>query len=236
MEIRFQRILLVTLLSLLASICLVAPTKANESVGLVLFNEDSISDASDNNNSINNKVDVDVERRTVLEDILDNENFELGVQLGVMSIEDFETNAWVSAHFAYHITEFFYAKARYGQSEAGQTSFEKLVNVPPLLTDEQRKLRYYGLSIGYNLMPGEIFLGRDFALNSIFSIELGGGTTEFAGDEKFTVNLSANYRVFLTDWLTWDIGMSDYIFDTAITGESKTSHNLNFTTGFAFYF
>jgi len=236
MEIRFQRILLVTLLSLLVSICLVAPTKANESVGLVLFNEDSISDTSVNNNSINNKVDVDVERRTVLEDILDNENFELGVQLGVMSIEDFETNAWVSAHFAYHITEFFYAKARYGQSEAGQTSFEKLVNVPPLLTDEQRKLRYYGLSIGYNLMPGEIFLGRDFALNSIFSIELGGGTTEFAGDEKFTVNLGANYRVFLTDWLTWDIGMSDYIFDTTITGESKTSHNLNFTTGFAFYF
>lgn len=236
MEIRFQRVLLATLLSLLVSVCLVAPTKANESVGLVLFNEDSINDTSVNDNFINNKVDVDVERRTVLEDILDNENFELGVQLGVMSIEDFETNAWVSAHFAYHITEFFYAKARYGQSEAGQTSFEKLVNVPPLLTDEQRKLRYYGLSIGYNLMPGEVFLGRDFALNSIFSIELGGGTTEFAGDEKFTVNLSANYRVFLTDWLTWDIGMSDYIFDTTITGESKTSHNLNFTTGFAFYF
>ncbi len=235
MEIRFQRILLATFLSLLVSISLVTPVKANESVGLVLFNEDSTGDASVNNTSINN-VDVDVERRTVLEDILDNENFELGVQLGVMSIEDFETNAWVSAHFAYHITEFFYAKARYAQSEAGQTSFEKLVNVPPLLTDEQRKLRYYGLSIGYNLMPGEVFLGRDFALNSVFSIELGGGTTEFAGDEKFTVNLGANYRIFLTDWLTWDIGMSDYIFDTTITGESKTSHNLNFTTGFAFYF
>jgi outer membrane beta-barrel protein len=232
MEIRFQRIFLVTLLSLVVSICLVVPTKANESVGLVLFNEDSTSDAS----VINSNVDVDVDRRTVLEDILDNENVELGVQLGIISIEDFETNTWVSAHFAYHITEYFYAKARYGQSEAGQTSFEKLVNVPPLLTEEQRKLRYYGLSIGYNLMPGEVFLGRDFALNSIFSIELGGGTTEFAGDEKFTINLGANYRVFLTDWLTWDIGMSDYIFDTTITGKSKTSHNLNFTTGFAFYF
>lgn len=237
MEIRFQRILLATSMSLLVSMCLVAPSKANESVELVLFNEDSINGVSLNNKSVNeSNVDVDIERRTVLEDILDNENFELGVQLGVMSIEDFETNSWVSAHFAYHITEFFYAKARYGQSEAGQTSFEKLVNVPPLLTDEERKLSYYGLNIGYNLMPGEVFLGRDFALNSIFSIELGGGTTEFAGDEKFTINLAANYRIFLTDWLTWDIGMSDYIFDTTITGESKTSHNLNFTTGFAFYF
>ena len=86
-----------------------APSKANESVELVLFNEDSINGVSLNNKSVNeSNVDVDIERRTVLEDILDNENFELGVQLGVMSIEDFETNSWVSAHFAYHITEFLF--------------------------------------------------------------------------------------------------------------------------------
>ena len=227
MEIRFQRILLATSLSLLVSISVITQAQANSSAQLVKFDELTAESG---------KADVDIERRTVLEDVLDNENFEVGVQFGIMSIEDFETNPWLSAHFAYHITEFFYAKARYAQSEGGQTSFEKLVNVPPLLTDEQRELRYYGLNIGYNLMPGEIFLGRDFAFNSVFSIELGGGTTEFAGDEKFTVNLTANYRVFLTDWLTWDIGMSDYIFDTNITGENKTSHNLNFTTGFAFYF
>ena len=71
MEIRFQRILLVTYLSLLVSMCLIAPTKANQSAALVYFNETSLSDAS------SGKVDVDVERRTVVEDILDNENFEL---------------------------------------------------------------------------------------------------------------------------------------------------------------
>jgi len=221
MESRFQRILLTALLSVMLSFTLLSQAKAEQ-----FF---SAADGS-------NKVDVDVDKRTVLEDVLDDENFELGAQFGIMSIEDFESNPWVSVHFAYHITEFFYAKARYAKSEGGQTSFEKLVNVPPLLTDEERELSYYGLNIGYNLMPGEVFLGRDFALNSVFSIELGGGTTDFAGDEKFTVNLTANYRIFLTDWLTWDIGMSDYIFDTNITGENKTSHNLNFTTGFAYYF
>jgi len=229
MENRFQRIFLTVLLSTVLSFSLLSQAKAEQ---LAEFNDMKFASGSDGTG----KVDVDVDRRTVLEDVLDNENFELGVQFGIMSIEDFETNPWVSIHFAYHITEFFYAKARYAKSEGGETSFERLVNVPPLLTDEERELSYYGLNIGYNLMPGEVFLGRDFALNSVFSIELGGGTTEFAGDENFTVNLSANYRVFLTDWLTWDIGMSDYIFDTNITGENKTSHNLNFTTGFAYYF
>ena len=181
-------------------------------------------------------VQVDIERREVLEDVLDNENFEFGIQVGVMSIEDFGSNLWLSAHFSYHITEYFYAKALYGVSEGGLTSFEKLANVPPLLTDDERKLGYYGLNIGYNLMPGEIFIGKDYAFNSVFSLELGAGTTNFAGDDKFTINAGVNYRVFLNDWITWDIGMSDYIFDTKITGESKTAHNLTLTTGFAFYF
>jgi len=212
MEIRFQRIFLVAFLS-----------------ALTLTSTISLADEND-------AVKVDVERREVVDDILDTENFEVGVQAGFISIEDFESNLWLSGHLTYHITEYFYAKALYGYAKAGETSFEKLANVPPLLTNEQRKFKYYGLNIGYNVMPGEVFLSKDLAFNSIFSIELGGGSTEFAGDDKFTVNLTANYRVFLNDWITWDIAMSDYIFNTTITGSNKTTHNLNFTTGFSFYF
>jgi len=182
------------------------------------------------------QVKADVERRQILDDVLDTENFEIGIQGGIISIEDFESSGWLSAHIGYHITENFYLKARYGQAKGGETSFEKLVSSAPLLTDEQRELSHYGLSLGYNLLPGEIFFSKDLVLNSLFSIELGAGSTEFAGDEKFTVNVSANYRVFINDWVAWDIGMSDYIFDTQVTGESKTTHNLNFVTGISVYF
>lgn len=227
MEIRIQRLFLSLLMALVLSTISKNSLANDSTTPLMTFqNEDEQGDIAQ----------VDVEKREVLEDILDHENFEIGLQFGVLSVEDFESNVSLSAHFSYHITELFYAKAMYLQSEAGMTSFEKLANVPPLLTEEERKLSYYGLNIGYNLMPGEVFLGRDLAFNSVFSIELGGGTTSFAGEDNFTVNLGANYRVFLTDWITWDIGMSDFIFDSKITGESKTTHNLNFTTGVAFYF
>lgn len=224
MEIRFQRIFLVSLI--LGILPIFSTTALANSTG----------EAKTENAVQDDMVPIQVERRDVLEDILDSENFEFGVQLGLISIEDFESNLWVSGHFAYHINEHFYAKALYGHSKAGESSFEKLVNVPPLLTDEDRKLNYYGLNIGYNLLPGEVFLNEGVALNSMLSIELGGGSTEFAGDNQFTVNFTVNYRLFLTDWLTWDIGMSDYIFDTSVTGENKTTHNLNLTTGVAFYF
>lgn len=187
---------------------------------------------------VNDEVTVkaDVEKRQVLDDVLDTENFEVGIQGGVIAIEDFESSGWLSAHFGYHITENFYVKARYGVAKGGETSFEKLVNSAPLLTDEERELTYYGLNVGYNLLPGEIFLTQDLVFNSVFSIELGGGSTEFAGDDKFTFNVTANYRVFINDWVAWDIGMSDYVFDTQVTGESKTTHNLNFVTGLSVYF
>lgn len=181
-------------------------------------------------------VKADVERREVLDDVIDSENWELGIRGGLMSIEDFESSPWLSAHIGYHISDSFYVKASYAKAEAGETSFEKLTNTAPLLTDDQRQLTYYGLNLGYNLFPGEIFFSKNTVFNSVFSIELGGGNTEFAGDEQFTVDLTANYRVFLTDWIAWDISMSDYLFNTEVTGTSKTTHNLTFATGIAFYF
>jgi len=223
METRFQRIFLKPFIT--------ASTLVFASLTLPLT---AMAEEQDIASSV--KVKADVERREVLDDILDSENFEIGVQGGVLSIEDFGSNGWVSGHIGYHISEYFYVKARYGQGKAGQTSFETLVNVAPLLTDEQRELTYYGLNIGYNFLPGEIFLTKDLVLNSVFSFEIGGGSTEFAGDDKFTVNITANYRVFLNDWIAWDIGMSDYVFDTQVIGESKTTHNLNFVTGFSVYF
>lgn len=212
MESRIQRILLILL------------------TGSVLASS-NLAIAADND-----VVNPQIERRQVFDDVLDTENFEVGIQVGMISIEDFENDLWLKAHIAYHVTEMFYLKAQYGQAKAGETSFEKLSNTAPLLTEDQRDYTYYGLNVGYNFMPGEVFLAKDLAFNSVFSIELGGGTTEFADDDNFTVNLTANYRVFFNDWLAWDIGMSDYIFDTEITGVSKTTHNFTFATGVAVYF
>lgn len=224
MEIRFQRILLkmIPTLSLLLL------------VGELFLSSFAIAEES--SSVVSEVVKPVINRKQVFDDLLDNENFEVGIQAGIISIEDFESSLWLGAHFAYHMTENFYFKALYGQAKAGTSSFERLSNTAPLLTKEQRDYTYYGLNLGYNLMPGEIFLGKNIAFNSVFSIEFGAGTTKFTGDDNFTVNLSTNYRIFLNDWIAWDIGVSDYIFDTQITGITKTTHNLNFITGFSVYF
>ena len=70
-----------------------------------------------------------------------------------------------------------------------------------LLTESERRFTYYDLSLGYNFLPGEAFIGRDLAMTSAFYLLGGIGGTDFAGDTKFTVNFGAGYRVVPTDWL-----------------------------------
>jgi outer membrane beta-barrel protein len=113
-----------------------------------------------------------------------------------------------------------------GQSTAGETSFETLGGDIELLTGDERRFTYYGLSLGYNFLPGEVYLGRNLAMNSTFYVLGGIGNVEFAGDDHLTINLGAGYRVLPTDWLAISIGVQDRVFDSDLLGETKVTNNI----------
>src|SRR5690606_31040065 len=71
-------------------------------------------------------ISPDLERRAIREDMIDSENFELGVFYGLLSIEDFGSNPVVGITLAYHITEDFFVEAAYGVSKTEKTSYELL--------------------------------------------------------------------------------------------------------------
>jgi outer membrane beta-barrel protein len=177
-----------------------------------------------------------VDRREIKTARIDTDNFEVGAYYGLMSVEDFETNAVYGARLAYHISEGFFVEGTYGQTDAGQTSFEKLSGGAPILTDEQRKLSYYDISIGYNLLPGEVFIGRKRAFSSALYVVAGAGNTNFADDDFFTIVLGAGYRMLMTDWLALHVDFRDRLFDSDLLGEEKTTHNFEWTLGLSAFF
>ncbi len=181
-------------------------------------------------------VDPTVDRREIRQPRIDTENFELGVFGGFVSVEDFGTNAGYGVRLAYHISESLFAEVMAGQSDAGNTSFENLSGGAPLLTDSERRFRYYDLSIGYNILPGEVFFGRNRAFNSALYVLLGAGNTEFGGDNLFTVSFGAGYRVLLTDWLAAHFLVRDRMFSTDLLGDDKIAHNVEFSLGLSFFF
>lgn len=181
-------------------------------------------------------IDPQVERRTIKRPKIDTEDFEVGVYGGILSIEDFESNAVYGVRFAYNLTEDFFLEATAGQSQAGRTSYETLSGSAALLTDNERDYSYYALSAGWNALPGEVFIGKNRAYNTSFYLVTGIGSTRFAGDDLFTVNAGFGYRILPADWIAVNFDVRDYIFDTDLLGKKKIVNNLEAHLGLSIFF
>ena len=171
-------------------------------------------------------IEPNVARRKIKTPKIDNENWEIGGGIGFVSVEDFGTNPAYAGQITYHVTEDFFFRADIGQTTAGKTSFETLGGDIELLTGDERRFTYYSLSLGYNFLPGEVFLGRDTAMNSGFYVMGGIGSVKFAGDNRLTLNFGAGFRVLPTDWLAVHIGVQDRVFDSDLLGETKVTNNI----------
>ncbi|WP_293747209.1 outer membrane beta-barrel domain-containing protein [uncultured Paraglaciecola sp.] len=180
-------------------------------------------------------IEPNIERRDINEANIDSENFEFGLLVGVISIEDFSSSMVVGARAAYHVNEDFFVEATYGQADAGETSFEVLSGGAPFLTDEERNFRYYNVSLGYNL-NGETFFTDNLVFNSATYLTLGAGSTEFGGDERFTLTLGAGYRLLLTDYFALHLNVKDHLFNSELIGAEKTTHNIEYGLGATFFF
>ncbi len=181
-------------------------------------------------------IDPEVERREIKEPAIDKEDFEVGAFAGVMSIEDFGANLVYGVRLAYHLTEGFFVEGTVGRSDAGLTSFEILSGGATLISDSERELIYYNLNLGYNILPGEVFLGEGRAYNTTLFLIAGLGSTRFAGDDRFTVNFGAGYRFLLNDSVAIHIDFRDHLFDIDLFGEEKTAHNLEGHVGVTVFF
>lgn len=181
-------------------------------------------------------VEPRVKRRDVNPPGLDTENFEAGLFVGTISIEDFGASVSYGGRIAYHFTEDVFAEATVGTARAGRTSYEDLSGSAQLLTNSERQFTHYDLSVGWNALPGEVFLGGKRAMPSAVYFTLGAGSTRFAGDDHFTVALGAGLRVLANDWIAVHLDARNLAFETDLLGENKLTHNLQFTFGLTAFF
>jgi outer membrane beta-barrel protein len=177
-----------------------------------------------------------VERRRIKVNKIDAENIEVGPYYGALSIEDFGTNSIYGLRAAFHVTEDLFFEANVGKSMAGRTSYETLSGNVQLLTLSERHFTYYNLSLGYNLLPGEVYIGRSLAMNSAFYLIGGIGSVKFAGDQRFAMNFGAGYRVLPTDWLAIHIDVQDHVFQSDLLGTDKLTNNLAAHIGLTAFF
>ena len=181
-------------------------------------------------------IDPRIERRQIRESQIDSENIELGVYAGLLAVDNFNTPPLVGARAAWHVSEDIFFELSVAQAKTGETSFEKLGGGVQLLSSDERLYRYYNLSVGYTILPGEAFAGRQRAFSNGLYLVGGAGSTDFAGDSHFTLNAGMGYRLLLTDWLNLRMEMRNHMFELDLFGTDEVTNNLEWSFGLGGFF
>src|SRR4029453_5528859 len=176
-----------------------------------------------------------VPRRDVRVPKIPSNDIIVGAYLGTYSSEDFGASFVYGARLGYHITEDFFVEAVYGTTKVSDENFRQILPGGVFPTKEE-KLDYYNLSVGYNVLPGEAFIGRKYAWASALYVIAGVGTTKFLSQSSQTINFGLGYRVFLKDWAAIQVDVRDYMYKLDLLGQSKSTNNLEFTAGATFFF
>ena len=181
-------------------------------------------------------IEPQVNRRDVKTPKIKAKDFELGAYFGALSIEDFGTNPVYGVRAAYHVSEDIFLEGYLGRSKAGQSSLEEVFPEITVLSNSGRQFTYYDLDVGYNVLPGEIFLGRGRAFNSALYVTVGIGDVKFAAQDQFALNFGVGARILITDWLAMHMDVRDHVFESDLFGVDKNVHNIEATLGLTTFF
>jgi len=181
-------------------------------------------------------VEPQVTRRVVKTPHIKAKDFELGGYYGALSIQDFGTNPLYGVRAAYHVSEDIFLEGFVARSKAGTTSLEDVFPNITVVSDSGRHFTYYDLDVGYNVLPGEIFLGRGHAFNSALYVTVGMGGVKFADKDQFALNFGLGERLLITDWLALHLDVRDHVFETDLTGRTKNVHNVEAVLGLTVFY
>ena len=179
-------------------------------------------------------IEPELDRRDVQRARIDTENWEINATAGFLNVEDFGAEPVYGGRLGYHVTEDVYLEGEYLKSEVSDSSFRRIG--APLFESENEDLTSYSLSVGYHMLPGEVFLGSRWARASATYMTFGVGNTDFVGEDNVTYILGFGIRTLVSDWFTVRLEARDRIFESDLVGENEWKHNFEITLSLGAFF
>lgn len=182
-------------------------------------------------------VEADIKRRNITVPSIDVSDIEAGMFFGIMSFENFGSDALYGLRGAYHITEDYFLELNFGQSTVSDSVYREESAGFAVFPEEEQEVDFYNLSLGINLFPGEAFLTDNWAVGTAVYTKFGMGSIDFGGEDKQTFNLGLGLRFMFTDWLALHINMEDVIFESdKLAGQNSITHNFQLYASVTTYF
>jgi outer membrane beta-barrel protein len=163
-------------------------------------------------------------------DAIDTEHFEIGPYMGLLSVEEFNTNIVTGISFTYHISHKFMSQINYALSSTQSLAFEE-IGASTFLSKKDRDFEYINILGGYNLLDGRSFLGKNYKFNSAIYLLAGAATVNFAGEKKTGLVIGASYRAVITDWITVNLDFHDTRVARKFLDNEKITNNTEMLLG-----
>ena len=136
---------------------------------------------------------------------------------------------------AYHVTEDIFVDATLGRSKVSDENFRQVLP-GGIFVNRTERLSYYAVSAGYNVLPGEVFFGRNYAKATQGYILAGVGSTDFAGQKRQTFHAGFGLRLIVADWFSLQADVRDHVFTLDLLGRRQSTQNLEVTAGLTVFF
>lgn len=180
-------------------------------------------------------IEPKVDRRDVKLPRIPSNDIEVGAFVGTYGTQNFGSSAVAGIRIGYHVTEDVFVEGTYGATRVTDQDF-RLILPGGIFPSEKQTLSYYNVSAGYNVLPGEVFIGRNTAKATAVYLIGGIGSTRFLEQRRQTVNVGLGLRMFMRDWAALQVDMRDHIFSLDILGRRRSTQNLELSTGLTFFF
>lgn len=176
-----------------------------------------------------------VERREVKLPRIPSKDIEIGLLAGIYSTQNFGASGAAGLRLGYHLTEDYFVEGEFGRTKVSDDSFRAILPGGVLATGQQ-SLSYTTLSLGMNVLPGEVFFGSRQARASQFFVIGGIGSTDFVNQKRQTLNLGVGLKIFASQRLAARVDMRDHTYTLDLLGKRERTHNLQLNAGLSYFY
>ncbi|MFO1329728.1 MAG: outer membrane beta-barrel domain-containing protein [Rubrivivax sp.] len=180
-------------------------------------------------------IDPEVARQPLRLPRLPNKDFEAALFTGTYATQNFGSAAVLGLRLGYHLSEDFFVQGSYGRSRVSDEAFRQVLP-GGVFPHEKETLQYAHLALGWNLLPGEAFVGRGIAKAGALYLLGGVGSTHFVQQRRQTLVIGAGGRLLLRERFALQLDLRDHLFSLDLLGRRERTQNLEATLGAAWHF
>lgn len=149
---------------------------------------------------------------------VDKDFFEVGTSLGILTVQDFTSEAALGLNASFLTTENFFLQANFFKADISITSAEEIIGE----YSDSRTYQHFNALLGYRIFQGEIFRDDYSALSSLY-VKAGVGETQFLDEYNFTYVVGAGYQLSLLSNLSVTLDFYHYQYNSIVIYTAQES-------------